>query len=186
MAITREKKESLVVEYLDHLNNSEGIIITGNQGLKVSELEELRTKIRNAEGKYYIVKNTLAKRVLKEANLPTMDDLFKGPVGIGFCHNNIAGVAKAITEFAKGNDNLVIKGGLLGNQVIDQAGVSELVKLPSIHELRSKILGLLNAPASQLVGLFDQPATKMVTVLDGGVRQLVNVVNAYSQKQEEA
>lgn len=175
MAISRETKESLVKKYIDNLNQSEGIVITANNGLSVSELEALRTKIRDAEGTFFIVKNTLAKLALKEVNLPTADELFTGPVGIGFCHHNIPGVAKAITDFAKSNDALVVKGGLLGTQVIDENGVKTLANLPSLNELRGQLVGLINTPASRLVG-----------VLAGSVRQLVNVVNAYAEKDDTA
>jgi len=174
LAISREKKELLVKEYLENLNNSQGIVITSNNGLKVSELEELRNKIRDAEGRFYIVKNTLLKLALKEADFPEIDDLLVGPVGVGFCHENIPGVAKAITDFAKDNEQLVVKGGLLGTQLVDEKGVKSLASLPSLNELRGQLVGLINAPATQLVG-----------VLAGSVRQVVNVVNAYAEKDEQ-
>lgn len=175
MAISREKKVSLVQEYTEQLNSSRGFIAVTNMGLKVHELEELRTKIREAEGQFYIVKKTLLRRAVADVNLPLVDNILDGPIGIGFCHNNVSGVAKAITDFAKQNDRLVIKGGLLGDKVIDEAGVKNLASLPSLNELRGQLIGLINAPASQLVG-----------VLSGGVRQLVNVVNAYAEKDKSA
>jgi large subunit ribosomal protein L10 len=175
LAISRKKKEELVKGYVEQLNDSEAIIITGNDGLKVNELEALRGKIREAEGKFSIVKNTLAKRAIEEANLPGVDELLTGPVGIGFCYNNASGVAKAITDFAKQNEQLVIKGGLLGNSVLDEAAVKNLANLPSLNELRGQIVGLINTPATRLVG-----------ALAGGVRQVVNVIHAYADKENEA
>ena len=174
MAISREKKEELVKEYLDQLNLSEAVIITGYRGLKVSEVEQLRKKIRDAEGSFAIVKNTLAERALKDAGLPIVEEMLIGPIGIGFCHNNVSGVAKAITDFSKQNELLTIKGGLLGDRVIDEAGVKNLANLPSLDVLRAQLLGLINAPASQLAG-----------VVAGGVRQLVNVFNAYAEKDTQ-
>jgi large subunit ribosomal protein L10 len=175
LAISRKKKEELVQGYVKLLNNSEAIIITGNNSMKVSELDALREKIREAEGKFSIVKNTLAKRAIEEAHLPGVDELLTGPVGIGFCCNNAGGVAKAITDFAKKNEHLVIKGGLLGNSVLDEAAVKNLANLPSLNELRGQIVGLIGAPASSLVG-----------ALAGGVRQIVNVIHAYADKEDEA
>lgn len=175
MAISREKKEELIGGYLDQLNVSEAVIITGYRGLKVSQVEQLRKKVREADGSFTIVKNTLAERALKEAGLPVVEEMLTGPVGIGFCRNNVSGVAKAITDFAKQNELLTIKGGLLGNRVIDEVGVKNLANLPSLDVLRAQLLGLINAPASQLVG-----------VVAGGVRQLVNVFNAYAEKDAEA
>lgn len=175
MAISRDKKEVLIKEYLDQLNVSEAVIITSYSGLRVSQVEQLRRKIREAEGSFAIVKNTLAERALKEAGLPVVEEMLTGPVGIGFCHHNVSGVAKAITDFSRQNELLAIKGGLLGSRVIDEAGVKNLANLPSLDVLRAQLLGLISAPASQLAG-----------VVAGGVRQLVNVVNAYAEKEAEA
>lgn len=174
MAITRAKKEELVKGYVDQLNNSEAIIITGYSGLTVSQLQQLRAKIREADGSFSIVKNTLARRAFEEVGLPVVDELLTGPIGVGFCHQNVTGVAKAIADFSKANDLLTIKGGLMGNKVIDEAAVKNLASLPSIDVLRAQLLGLINAPASQLAG-----------VVAGGVRQLVNVFNAYAEQGSE-
>lgn len=175
MAITRDKKADLVQTYVERLKDCEAVIITSYTGLKVSEVEQLRKKIREAEGSFAVVKNTLAIRALKETGWTIPEDLLTGPVGIGFCHHNVGGVAKAITAFAKQNDRLVVKGGLLGNRVIDEAGVKNLASLPPLEVVRAQFLGLLNAPASRLAG-----------VVAGGVRQLVNVMNAYAEKGSEA
>lgn len=175
MAISREKKEELVKGYLDQLNSSEAVIITGYRGLKVTQVEQLRKKIREADGSFAVVKNTLAGRALQEAGLPVVEEMLVGPVGIGFCHHNVGGVAKAIADFSKQNEFLTIRGGLLGNRIIDEAGVKNLASLPSLDVLRAQLLGLINAPASQLTG-----------VVAGGVRQLVNVFNAYAEKDAEA
>lgn len=174
MAITREKKEELVASYLEKLVDCDGIIITDYRGMTVPQVQELRAKIREAEGSYLIVKNTLAKRALQEAGLPSVDKLLTGTIGIGFCAKNVPGVAKAITDFAKGNEAMTVKGGVMGKSVITEAEVKQLASLPSLEVLRAQLLGVINAPASQLVG-----------VIAGGVRQLVNVVNAYAEKEAE-
>jgi large subunit ribosomal protein L10 len=171
LAISRDKKDALIKGYVEQLQGSQAIIITQYRGLKVKDLQQLRAKIRQANGSFSVVKNTLAERALAESGLPVPKDLLVGPIGIGFCGNNIPDVAKTITDFTKDHDLLQIKGGLLGNRVIDEAGVRNLAKLPPLAVLRAQLLGLINAPASQLVG-----------VLSGGVRQIVNVVNAYAEK----
>ncbi|MEW5959381.1 MAG: 50S ribosomal protein L10 [Chloroflexota bacterium] len=175
MAITRQKKEQILQEYVDLLNSSQAVIFTSYSGLKVSELQQLRTKIREAEGSFSVVKNTLARRALEEVGLPVVDEMLTGPVGISFCHQNVAGVAKAIADFSKGKEFFAVKGGLMGHKVIDEAAVKSLASLPPIEVLRAQLLGLINTPASQLVG-----------VVAGGVRQLVNVFNAYAEKDSEA
>ena len=174
MAISHDKKEELIAEYVQQLNDSEAIIFTSYRGLKVSDLQELRKRIREADGGFVVVKNTLAQRALTEIGLPVVDEMLTGPIGIGFCNHNITGVAKAITGYAKTNELLVIKGGLVGNQVVDDAAVRNLADLPSIEVLRAQLLGVINAPASRLAG-----------VLAGGVRQVVNVINAYAEKDKE-
>jgi large subunit ribosomal protein L10 len=175
LAISREKKEQLVAGYVEQLNKSEAIIVTDYRGLTVPQVQELRSKIREADGSYAVVKNTLAKLALEQAGLPAIDEMLTGPVGIGFCTSNVPGVAKAITDFAKGNDTFVVKGGLMGNTMINDEAVKSLASLPSLDVLRAQILGLISTPASQLVG-----------VVAGSVRQLVNVVNAYAEKDNEA
>jgi large subunit ribosomal protein L10 len=174
LAISRDKKEELIAEYIQQLNDSEAIIITTYRGLKVSDLQELRKRIREADGGFAVVKNTLAQRALAEVGLPVAEEMLTGPVGIGFCNHNITGVAKAITGYAKTNELLVIKGGLVGNQVVDETAVRNLADLPSIEVLRAQLLGVISAPASRLAG-----------VIAGGVRQVVNVINAYAEKDNE-
>ena len=175
MAISREKKTELVAKYVERIKESDAIIVTDYRGLTVPDIQELRGKIREAEGSYAVVKNTLARRALEDAGLPALDDMLTGPVGLGFCHQNVPGVAKAITRFAKDNDALEVKGGLMGDVIIDEAAVKKLADLPSIDVLRAQILGLINAPATQLTG-----------VIAGSVRQVINVVNAYAEKDGEA
>ena len=174
MAISRAKKEELVSAYVERLNGSDAIIITDYRGLSVPDIQELRAEIRKAEGSFAVVKNTLARLALEEAGLPGIDDMLIGPVGIGFCHQNVTGVAKAITNFAKSNDILAVKGGVMGDQVMNEAEIKSLASLPSIEVLQARLLGLINAPATQLTG-----------VIAGSVRQLVNVVNAYAETEPE-
>jgi len=175
LAITRQKKEELIEQYVEQLNSSEAIIITDYRSLTVPDMQELRAEIRKAEGSFSVMKNTLIRRALEDTGFSVPEELLKGPVGIGFCSSNVPGVAKAITNFAKEHEALVVKGGLMGNQVIDEAAIKNLANLPPIEVLRAQILGLINAPASQLVG-----------VVAGGVRQMVNVVNAYATKEDDA
>jgi large subunit ribosomal protein L10 len=175
LAISREKKETLIEEYVQQLNDSEAIIVTSYRGLKVTDLQELRKRIREADGSFAVIKNTLAQRALTEVGLPVVDDMLTGPIGIGFCHHNITGVAKAITTYARTNELLTIRGGLVGKSIVDEAGVRSLADLPSLEVLRAQLLGVINAPATQLAG-----------VIAGGIRQIVNVINAYAEKDKEA
>ena len=175
MAISREKKEELVADYAQRMDGSEAIIVTDYRGLKVTQLQELRAKIREVDGSFAVVKNTLARRALEQAGWPAIDDMLTGPIAISFCNHNIPGVAKAITDFAKGNETLKVKGGLMGQAVIDESEVRSLASLPSLDILRAQLLGVINAPATQLAG-----------VVASGVRQLVNVFNAYAEEGQKS
>ena len=181
MAISRAKKEALLEKYVEQLNNSDGIVIAEYRGLSVSDLQELRKRIREADGSFTVVKNTLARRAISGAGLSVPEEMLVGPLGIAFGGHNLTGVAKVMTTFAKENELLLVKGGLIGNSAIDGAAVKSLADMPSIDVLRSQLLGLLNAPATKVVGVLAAPPTQLVGVLSGGVRQLVNVINAYSQ-----
>ncbi len=186
MAITRQKKEELVADYINRLSESDGVIIADYRGLSVKEMEELRGKVREAEGSFSIVKNTLVRRAFSEAGLVVPEEMLIGPVGVGFGHHNLTGVAKALTEFAKESDVMTVKGGVIGQNIIDEKAVKDLADMPPIEVLRGQLLGLLNTPGTQLVTVFNAPATEMANVLSGGVRQLVNVLTAYSSKEAEA
>ncbi|HMQ50765.1 MAG TPA: 50S ribosomal protein L10 [Anaerolineae bacterium] len=186
MAITKVQKQELVAKYTEAIQHSEAIIITEYRGLSVADLQDLRSKLRDAEGSYYVVKNTLAKLALQQIGRPTLDNLLVGPVGIGFCGQNVPGAAKVIVDFAKGKDKLLIKGGLMGNSVLDEKGVDSLTKLPTIEVARAQLLGLINTPATQLAVVLNAPASQLVNVMSGGVRQLVNVLNAYATKEQAA
>jgi len=186
LAITRQKKEELVADYIDRLSESDGVIIAEYRGLSVKELEELRGKVREAEGSFSVVKNTLARRAFSEAGLVVPEEMLIGPVGIGFGHHNLTGVAKAVTDFAKGNDFMAVKGGVIGQNIIDEKAVKDLADMPPIEVLRAQLLGLLNTPGTQLVTVLNAPATQMANVLSGSVRQLLNVFTAYSSKESEA
>lgn len=175
MAISRAKKEELVGKYVEQFNESQAIIFTDYRGLKVGELQQLRAKIREVNGSFSVIKNTLVRRALTEAGLPIPDEMLIGPAALGFCHDDVTGVAKAITEFAKDNEMIKIKGGIMGGKLIDETAVRNLARLPSLDVLRAQLLGLINTPASQVVG-----------ALAGGVRQVVSVLQAYSEQGSEA
>lgn len=175
MAITKEKKVELIEQYATDLENSSAIFLTKSQGVSVNQLTELRRKLREANGGYSIVKNTLAKRALSQVGLADkgVEELLEGPVGISYCFGDPPPVAKALVDFADDVEVFEIKGGLLGDLFLNEAAVENLAKLPPLEVIRAQLLGIISAPASQLVG-----------VLAGGVRQVVNVVDAYAKSEE--
>ena len=175
MAITKAKKEELVSDYADKIGKSSAIFLTDYKGVPVNNLTELRKSIREAEGGYAVVKNTLAKRVLAEAGLDNSEiiNLLNGPVGVSFCFGDPPPVAKALVDFSKDFEIFEIKGGLLGDVFVDADGVKNLADLPPMEVIRAQLLGVISAPASQLTG-----------VVASGVRQVVNVLDAYAKLEE--
>ncbi|MFQ5408651.1 MAG: 50S ribosomal protein L10 [Anaerolineales bacterium] len=171
MAISKEKKEELVAQYTELLQRSQGVVLTENHGLSVPQIQDLRNRVREAEGAYHVAKNTLTKLALKNASLSVPDEVLLGPTVIGFAFESMPGLAKAIVDFAKENDRLTIKGGLLGEKFLSDADVQALADLPPLPVMRAQLLGLISAPATRIAG-----------ALGGSVRQLVNVFNAYAEK----
>jgi large subunit ribosomal protein L10 len=174
LALTRERKEELVAEYVDLLKDSKAIIFTEYRGMSNPEMTTLRRAVRDADGVYRVTKLTLLELAMEEAGYPRPDILSGAPLAVGFCLEEIPGVAKALTEFAdEQTENLVVRGGLIGADFISAAEIEALAELPPLDVLRSQLIGLLDAPASQLVG-----------VIQAGVAQVVNVLNAYVEQGE--
>ncbi|MBS60143.1 MAG: 50S ribosomal protein L10 [Anaerolineaceae bacterium] len=174
MAISKQKKQELVEAYTDLLQRSQGVIWLNNKGLSVSEIFELRSSIREAEGKCKVTKNRLTRLALQNAGLPTMDEVLTGPTITGFALGEIPAVAKAIADFAKENDSVEIKGGLMGTEILSADELTTLANLPPLEILQAQLLGLINAPARQIAG-----------TLSSSVRQVINVVNAYSDSETQ-
>jgi large subunit ribosomal protein L10 len=175
LAITREKKDQLLKQYKENLEKSRAIFLTQSQGIPVNDMTVLRRKLREANGSYVIIKNTLTKRALNEVGLngKEIEALLEGPVGVGFCYGDLPPVAKTLVDFAKDIEVFEIKGGLLGNTFLSEDQIKELADLPPLEVIRAQLLGVLSAPASQLVG-----------VVASGVRQVVNVLDAYAKSAE--
>ena len=175
MAISKERKEELLKTYAELINKSEGMILVEYRGLNMKGMGPLRGKVREASGELHVVKNTLAQMALQSAGRTAPAELFAQTTAIGFAFSDVAGVAKALTNYAKDNEFVKVKGALLGGQVLTIKEVQALAELPPLPVVRGQLLGLLSAPASRLTG-----------VVAGGVRQIINVVKAYSEKEGEA
>lgn len=159
------------VDVLNQTFQGNGVVVIAEyKGLSVAEITDYRAKLRAEGGKFKVTKNRLAKIAAKGTDYEGLTDMFKGPVGIAYSEDPIA-AAKVTYNFAKDNDKLVIVGGGMGAEVLDKAGVEALAKLPSLDEIRGKIVGVLQAPAQKLVGVLQAPA-----------RDLVGVTKAYSEK----
>ena len=168
----RSRKEELVAELHRTFEATNLVVITQQNGLTVEEVTSLRGKLRGEGASFHVTKNRLAKIALKGTKFEPLEGSFTGPTAIAVSEDPVA-AAKVAVEFANNNDKLTIIGGALGEKVLDVAEIKALAKLPSLDELRGKIVGLLQAPASKIVGVLNAPAG-----------QLARVFSAYGSTEE--
>ncbi len=174
MAISREKKETIVNEYVDKLRRSQAVIVSEYRGLTTKQMQGLRRDLRGAQSELAVSKNTLIARALSEVGLPAPDKLLSGPVAVTFCYEEVAAPAKVLTKFAKDSKIMVLRGGLMGQSVFNEAGVQSLTELPGKEQLRAQVVGTLQSPINGLVN-----------VLAGTVRGFMNVLNARAAQLEQ-
>lgn len=148
-----------------------GIVIVAHyKGLTVAEMTELRRDVRKVGAGFKVTKNRLATRAIAGTKYEKLAHMFKGPTAITYANDPVS-AAKALSEFAKKKEKLVLLGGAFGETVLDKAAVQQLASLPSLDELRAKILAMLNTPATRIAGVLQAPAG-----------QLARVFNAYATK----
>lgn len=172
MAISRAKKIEIVSDVSERLTNADIVIVTKNEGMTVAQVSELRRIARTSGASYKVAKNRLIMRTLSETPFGVIKGHLKGPTAITTSKDPVA-AAKTLVEFAKKNDKLVILGGAFGDKVLDIKSIEQLATLPSLDELRGKIVGLLQAPAQRIA-----------TVLQAPAAQLARVTNAYATKEQ--
>ena len=164
-------KKAEVVEDLSGVFAKAGSVVVAHYtGMTVADMADLRSRMRANGASFRVAKNRLAVRALKGTPIEGIAHLFKGPTGIAVSDDPVA-ASKVAAAYAKDNDKLVILGGSVGATALDAAGVKALASLPSLNELRGKIVGLLVAPATKIAGILQAPAG-----------QLARVIGAYSQK----
>jgi large subunit ribosomal protein L10 len=165
LAISKEQKVELVELYKSWLNGCDGMVVTRHHGLTVRDISDLRAEIREAKGEFHIVKNTLAKIAFEEADRAWDEGYFSGPTALGVSFGNPSGLAKAIRDFAKESETLEIKGGYLEERMMSVEEVVALADLPTMSEMRAKLLQTILAPASQLTRILAEPGRKLAAVL---------------------
>lgn len=165
--MNRTEKEQLVEQLHEELKAAPHVVLVDFRGLSVPAATEFRRKVRAAGSKYRVVKNRLALRAAKDTPLEKLDAQFVGTTGIAWTGDDPVVMAKALVDFAKEFPALKFKAGVVaGEDVLDADGVKALSTMPSLPELRSSLLGLLQAPATKLVRLLGTPATQMAQVLE--------------------
>jgi len=169
--LDRAQKSEFVAEMKDVLSGTGSIVVAHYAGLSVADMTTLRSEMRAAGGTVKVAKNRLVKLALEGTEVDHMKDLFSGPTLFAYAEDPVA-APKVASEFAKKNEKLVILGGAMGATNLDQNGVKSLASLPSLDELRGKLIGMITTPAQRIA---------MITKAPAG--QVARVVGAYSSKE---
>jgi large subunit ribosomal protein L10 len=161
--VDRAQKAELVSELKGVFDKTGLVVVTHYTGLSVAELTDLRVQMRGVGAQFRVTKNRLTKLALEGTKCESIAHLFTGPTAIAYSDDPVA-AAKVSIDYAKKNDKLVVLGGVMGNTELDANGVKALATLPSLDELRAKLLGLINAPATKVAGVLQAPAGQLARV----------------------
>jgi large subunit ribosomal protein L10 len=165
LAKSKLQKETMLTQYVEWVNKSQAIVLVEYSGLKMNNLDAIRSKIREANGEFHIVKNTLAKLALQKAGFTVPEEYSANSTAIGFAFADPAGFAKALTEATKGLETVKIKGGFMGKTTLKPGDVKALASLPPLPVMRAQLLGVLQAPASKLVRTLAEPGRSLAFVV---------------------
>ncbi len=172
--MNREQKQELVAELHQMFGESTTVVVAHYKGLTVAQMGALRQKMRENGASFQVTKNRLTRIALEGTKFEGIGDLFTGPTGIAVSEDPV-GAAKAMADFAKTNDKLVILGGAMNATVLDVNGVKALAAMPSLDELRGRIVGMISTPATRIAGILQQPGASVARVL-----------SAYASKDQAA
>ncbi len=161
----RAEKKNISAEYINRLNNSPFFIVVDYQGLKVGPITELRKRLHKTGAAMHVVKNSIFRIAAKEAGLADLTGALAGQIAVVTGRQDVSSAAKVLKTFSAEFDKPKLKFGYLNNQRLETNDLITLADLPSIEVLRSKLLGLLNTPATNLVRLLNTPATQLARVL---------------------
>jgi len=170
-----DKKKAIVEELHEKFSRSKVVIITNYKGLDVAAVNSLRRKLRDADVEYKVVKNTLLKRASEDTDAELIKDSFKEPSAVAISYNDPVAPAKVLSEFAKENEKLEIKIGVMGRKILDINAIKALSSLPSREILLAQVLSAMNGVP-----------TSLVSVLSALPRQLLNVLQAIKDQKEAA
>ena len=166
MPLSRQDKETLLESYRSGLANAPHAYLVAFEGISVPQVTELRHKIRENGGQYVVVKNRVALRAIEGAALEGLQDRFSGPTAVAYTEGDPVGLAKVLTDFAKDVPKFEFKGGVVEGQAVSAEQIDEIATLPTREELLSKLLFLLQSPASRLVRTLAAVPRDLVVVLD--------------------
>jgi large subunit ribosomal protein L10 len=158
--MNKEQKKNYISEMENQFQNNEAVLVTHYQGLTMSQLDELRAQMREHGIKFKITKNRITKIALEKTKCKELSGLFSGATAVAFSDDAIIS-ARILSKFSKDNKNLKLLGGIMGNDILDQAGVQNVADLPTLDEARAKIVGILATPASKFVSILLARSEKM-------------------------
>ena len=158
--MNKEQKKNYITDMASRFENSKAVMITHYQGLTMPQLDQLRAKMRDHGIVFKITKNRITKLALEKTKCKGLSDLFSGPTAVAFGEDAIMS-ARILSKFAKDNENLKLIGGIMENEILDQAGIQNIANLPTLDEARANIVGILNAPASKIVSILLARSEKM-------------------------
>ena len=169
--MNRTEKAELIETLQSAFNESSTIVVAHQVGMTVAESGDLRKKMRDAKAGFKVTKNRIAKLALKGTRFEDLNSLFTGPTAVGMSQDPVS-AAKILVDYAKGNNKLTIVGGSMDGKTLDKAGVEALATMPSLDELRGKLVGLIQAPAAKIARVTQAPAGKVARVIKAREDQL--------------
>lgn len=175
MAISKERKEEVLTTYADWMKRSQAVILVEYTGVRMKDLDAIRSKIRETGGEFHVVKNTLARRAFADSGMELPQEYLVKSTAISFAFTDPASTAKALTDAMKGKEAIKVKGGYMSGQALNAAQVKALADMPPLPVVRAQLLGMLQAPAGKLVRTIAEPA-----------RGLAAVVKAFAEKAPAA
>jgi large subunit ribosomal protein L10 len=161
--MNKEQKSNYISKMTTQFEESKAVLVTHYQGLTMSQLDELRSKMREHGIIFKITKNRITKLALEKTKCKDLSNLFTGPTAVAFGNDAIMS-ARILSKFSKDNTNLKLLGGIMGSEVLDQAGLQNVANLPTLDEARAKIVGILAIPASKFVSILLARSEKMSTL----------------------
>jgi len=158
--MNKEQKKNYINEISSQFENNDAVLVTHYQGLTMSQLDDLRSQMREHGIIFKITKNRITKLALENTKCKDLVNLFTGPTAVAFGKDAILS-ARILSKFAKNNENLKLLGGIMGKEVLDQAGVQNVANLPTLDEARANIVGILATPASKFISILLARSEKM-------------------------
>jgi len=175
LALSKQKKNEVVEQYKEWLTKSQSVILVEYTGATMKDMENIRSQVRESDGEFHVVKNTLMKLAFEASGFSIPEGLLENSSAASFAFSDPAATAKALSEAVKGLDAIKVKGGYIGQEMLDVEHVKALSDLPPLPVVRGQLLGVLQAPASKLVRTIAEPA-----------RSLAAVFQAYSEQAQAA